>query len=53
MYTNTLSREVLINAQYLPCNGDSDSIEITVCLFHLDGVLIYVSNCGGMLLPRS
>lgn len=50
----TLSRDVLINAQYLAFKtGDSDSIEITVCLFHLDGVLIYARNCGGMCLPRS
>ena len=36
LHTRTLSMEVLINAQYLACNTcDSDSIEITVCLFHL------------------
>jgi hypothetical protein len=48
-------QEVLINAQYLACkSGDSDSTEITVCLFCLDGgMLIYARNCGGMCLPRS
>jgi len=53
-----LNREVLINAQYLACTPDgidSDSIEMSTCLFHLGGVycIIYARDCGGTCLSRS
>ena len=38
-----------------PDDIDSDSIEMSTCLFHLGGVycIIYARDCGGTCLSRS